>query len=357
MNRIALIVWMLLSILAWPLQGNAQELNLKPEYTIFRNFQFASGETLPEIKIEYATFGRAVKDAQGSIVNAVVLCHGYSGNYAQAKLMTDIIGPGKPFDTEKYFFICPTALGSPGSSCPSLSGMGSKFPQYTFSDIVKAQYMLVTEHFGIRHLRGVAGASLGGFQALQWIIQYPNFMDWAIPIATSAVFKGRVAGIFAAASHMIRSDPAWQGGHYTEQPRMGMESASLSLYFWYFTAAHFKAVITGPEALLEELRRAGIRTGAADANDSLWRNDAMALFDVSGELHAVKARTLVIGVSSDELFPPAEDLIPLAGAIPGAERFVYDSTLGHMGSVLEIRKAGQAIAEFLKRHAKGSDHR
>ncbi len=104
-----------------------------------------------------------------------------------------MFGPGKPFDPDKYFFILPTAIGSPGSSCPSISGLGPKFPKYTVADMISAQYLLVTQHLNIKHLAGVAGPSMGGFQTLQWITMYPDFMDWAIPIATASKTIGRAS--------------------------------------------------------------------------------------------------------------------------------------------------------------------
>jgi homoserine O-acetyltransferase len=327
---------------------HAQGLDVKPEYFIVKNFKLVSGEILSEMKVEYATLGKPQKDALGNIANAVVSCHGWSGNYAQIKFMTDVVGPGKPFDTDKYFIICPTALGSPGSSSPSVSGLGPKFPKYTVSDMVSAQYTLITEHLKIKHLAGVFGASMGGVQTLQWITQYPDFMDWAIPVATSAATKGRIAGIFGVMSYIIQSDSGYQGGTYKEQPRKGMDTAFMGVYLWYFTPAYFKAKFKTNDELLKGLKDAGLGSAQMDANDIIWRNDALIKYDVSNELSKVKVRTLVVGVNSDELFPPEDEFIPIAKQIPGAKLFAYDSMLGHMGCAFEIKKASQAIAEFLK---------
>jgi homoserine O-acetyltransferase len=347
-GRFVLLASALLLIFGWLAALNAQELDLKPEYFIVKYFRFVSGEALQEMKVEYATLGKPQKDASGNITNAIVLCHGWSGNYSQVKMMKDVVGPGKPLDTEKYFVICPTALGSPGSSSPSVSGLGPKFPKYTASDMVTAQYLLITEHLKIKHLAGVIGASMGGMQTLQWVTQYPDFMDWAIPIATSAAQRGRIAGIFGVMSHIVKSDPTYQDGYYKEQPRKGMDIAFMGVYLWYFTPAYFKARYKTNEELLQGLKDAGLGSAQMDANDILWRNDALMVYDVSKELPKIKARSLVIGVNSDELFPPEDEFIPIAKLIPGAKLFAYDSMFGHLGCALEIKKAGQVIAEFLK---------
>ena len=96
----------------------AQELKLTPEYYHIKDFKLKSGMVIEDLKIEYARLGTAKKDSQGNVTNAVVFCHGFSGNYAQIALFKGMVGPDKPFDTDKYFFILPTAIGSPGSSCP-----------------------------------------------------------------------------------------------------------------------------------------------------------------------------------------------------------------------------------------------
>lgn len=324
------------------------QLEIKPEYFVVNDFKLQSGEVLKEMKVEYGTLGKPKTNASGEIVNGVIFAHGGSGNYAQIKLLKSIVGPGKPFDTERFFFICPTALGFPNSSSPSTSGLGPDFPKYTIGDMVAAQYLLVTKHLKIKHLAGVTGPSMGGMQTLQWITQYPDFMDWAIPIATAAAWRGRNVGIWGLMNYVIMSDPAYKDGHYTEQPKKGLELGFMGTYLWYFTPKFFLAKFKTNEALLKGLKDIGLGSAKADANNIIWRNDAMFSFDVAAELPKVKARTLVIGVNSDEIFPPDTGFIPVSKAIPGAKLFAYDSVLGHLGCAIHINKASQAIVDFLK---------
>jgi len=348
LKRIGVCLTSLVLISGLLISTAAGELALKPEYFTAKDFKFKSGEILAEMKVEYATLGAPRRDASGAITNAVIFCHGYSGDYSQIKLLTGAVGPGLPFDTDKYFFICPSALGSPGSSSPSVSGLGPKFPKYGLADMIEAQYRLVSEHFKIKHLAGVAGASMGGMQTLQWITDYPEFMDWAIPIASSHEFKGRNVGVFGLMSHVIRNDPAYLDGAYKEQPKKGLEHAFMGVYLWYFTPTFYKAKYKTNQELLDGLKNIGLGSAKMDANDIVWRNDAMLSYNLTGRLDQVKARTLIIGVNTDELFPPDAEFGVTAKLIPGAKVFAYDSVLGHMGCALEIKKANQAIADFLK---------
>ena len=325
----------------------AQELKLTPEYYHIKDFKLKSGMVIEDLEIEYATLGTPKKDSQGDVTNAVVFCHGFSGNYSQIMILKGMVGPGKPFDTDKYFFILPTAIGSPGSSCPSVSGIGPKFPKYTVADMILSQYLLVTQHLNIKHLAGVAGASMGGFQTLQWITMYPDLMDWAIPIATSSKTIGRLLGRSVTLVDIIKLDPAYQDGYYKEQPKKGMEVYFMAAYLWYFAHDYYAQKWKTKEELLKGLKDVGLGSAKADANDTIWREEALMNYDVSELLPSVKAKTLVIGVNDDELFPPSS-IQAIAEAIPGAKVFTYDSILGHLGCALHLTKASEAINEFLK---------
>jgi homoserine O-acetyltransferase len=324
----------------------SQEIKLTPEYYTIKDFKFKSGAVM-DLKQEYATLGKPIKDAQGNITNAVVFCHGFSGNYTQILLLKGVVGPGLPFDTDKYFFILPTAIGSPGSSCPSVSGLGPKFPKYTVADMIESQYLLVTQHLKIKHLAGVAGASMGGFQTLQWVTTYPDFMDWAIPIAMASESIGRLLGRSAVLIDIIKLDPEYKDGYYKEQPKKGMEVYFMSAYLWYFGHDFYAKQWKTKDELLKGLRDVGLGSAKADANDTIWREEGLMSFNTTKQLSNVKAKTLVIGINEDELFPPSS-VKPVAEAIPGAKVFIYDSILGHLGCALDIQKAGKAITDFLK---------
>ena len=343
-KNVLLFVGVTLSMIS----ANAQSQPVKPEYFRTSDFKLQSGEVLKEMVVEYATLGEPKRDATGNIVNAVVSPHGWSGNYLQnITLSKDMVGPGKPLDPGKFFIIFPTAMGSPGSSSPSVSGIGAKFPSYSVGDMVQAQYRLVTEKFGIKKLAGVMGASMGGYQTLQWITQYPDMMKWAVPIATSKKADGRNLGIFGMMSYNIRTDPAYMNGEYQQQPKEGMRRGFMGTYLWYFGASHYDAQFKTEAAVLKGLEDAGLGSDKMDANDIIWRNKAMSSYDVSANLAKVKAKVLVVGVVEDELFPPKEAIQPIADGIPGAKAFFYESQLGHIGCAVHIGKANAAILDHI----------
>ena len=318
---------------------------MQPEYFSLKNFKFESQYLLPELKIEYSSFGRKEIDENGNLTNAIIYLHGWSGDYNSIKRIKDIVGAGKPIDTQKYYVICPTALGSPGSSSPSNSGLGHYFPEYTIKDMVNAVYSFLIECFNVVHLKGVIGTSLGGFQALEWAVSYPDFMDFVIPLTTSHDVRGKNFAIFNLMNTYIRDDPEYKQGEYEKNPEIGCQNASMLLYLFGFSDKYYKKC-SNEEVLesINEMKRAGVEM---DANDMVWRNRAAISHDVTPRISNIKAKTLIIGVNQDLYFPPDTDTIPLSKLIKGSKLFLYDSILGHLGTS-EIIKAENVIREFLE---------
>ncbi|MBI5680775.1 MAG: alpha/beta fold hydrolase [Methanobacterium sp.] len=316
---------------------------LKPQYYVVNDFKFESGDVISELKVEYAIFGNKQTDNKGNIINGVLYLHGWSGDYTSIKRIEDIIGPGKAIDTNKFFVICPTVLGSPGSSSPSNSSLGSKFPKYGIIDMVNAQFCLVNQ-LKIKHLKGIIGTSMGGFQAIQWAVNYPNFMDFIIPITTSSNVKGQNFAIFNLMNMFITEDPNYKDGKYDINPEIGPQNASMLLYIFGFSPAYYKTNLN--DEIIESLNEMKLEGLKTDANDIVWRNEAAISFDVSEDLFKIKARTLIIGINQDQYFPPDIDTIPLFEGIKNSKIFLYDSLLGHLGSS-EIKKAELAIKDFL----------
>src|SRR5215510_12798574 len=137
---------------------------------VIRNFRFDTGETLPELKLHYRTIGVPRRDASGVVRNAVWIGHGTGGTGAGFLSRTfggELFGPGQILDATKYFIILPDGIGHGKSSKPS-DGLRAKFPKYNYADMVDAQYRLLTEGLGIRHVRLVIGNSMGGMQTWLW---------------------------------------------------------------------------------------------------------------------------------------------------------------------------------------------
>jgi homoserine O-acetyltransferase len=318
---------------------------MQPEYFILKNFKFESKYLLPQLKIEYASFGKKEIDENGRLTNAIIYLHGWSGDYTSIKRIKDIVGPGKPINTDKYYVICPTALGSPGSSSPSTSGLGYDFPEYTIKDMVNAVHSFLKECFNITHLKGIIGMSAGGFQALEWAVSYPDFMDFVIPITTSHEVKGKNFAIFNLMNTFIKEDPEYNEGEYEQNPEMGCQNVSMLQYLFVFSNQYYKN--NSNEEIIQSLNEMKKEALKMDANDIVWRNEAVMAYSITSRISQIKSKMLIIAINQDEYFPPETETIPLSKLIEGSKLFLYDSILGHLGSS-EIKKAENVIKEFLE---------
>ncbi len=317
---------------------------MQPEYFQIKDFKFQSGSVLPDLIMEYMSFGKKKIDREGNLINGIIYLHGWSGNYSSIRRIKDIVGPGKPIDTEKYYIICPTALGSPGSSSPSTSGLGYSFPEYTVRDMVDAVYTFINQCFNVKHLKGIIGTSMGGFQTLQWAVTYPDYMDFIIPITTNSDISGLNFALFNLMNEIIRNDPEYKDGKYSLNPVSATENISMLLYPFGFSLQYYKN--NSNEEILESLNEMKIEGSQMDANDVIWRNKAIISYNVTSGLKKIKARTLIIGINQDQYFPPDTDVIPLSKEIKGSKLYLYNSVWGHLGSS-EIIKAKKVIKEFL----------
>src|SRR6516225_10754289 len=154
----------------WPAKDNVY---------VIKNFRFGTGETLPELTLHYLTLGAPHRNAQGHVDNAILLLHGTGGNrYTLLNpVFADVLfGPGQPFDITRYFLILPDDIGQGDSSKPS-DGLHMKFPQYDYDDMVRSQYIMLTEGMHVDHLRLILGTSMGCMQGWVWGETYPTYMD------------------------------------------------------------------------------------------------------------------------------------------------------------------------------------
>jgi homoserine O-acetyltransferase len=273
---------------------------------LVRNFRFANGESLPEVKIHYRTVGTPQRDAKGRITNGVLVLHGSSGDAGQvlaASFTEPLLSKGGPLDASKYFLIFPDNLGNGRSTKPS-DGLRAKFPKYGYHDMVTLQYRLITEGIGIDRLRLIIGISMGGMQAWLWGIRYPDAMDGLVPIAAMPVaIQGRNLLWRRILSQAIRTDPEWSNGNYQKQPRgflsimpmfdMLVQSPARlgeSLSSYAEADAHLAEVL---EETLEE----------DDANNILYRFESSFDFNPEPDLGNVRAPVLSILFEDDELNP------------------------------------------------------
>jgi homoserine O-acetyltransferase len=240
---------------------------------IVHDFHFATGESLPELRLHYTTLGTLHRDAAGHATNAVLMLHGTTGTgktFLAPSLSAALFGPSQALDTTKYFIILPDGIGRGGSSKPS-DGLRTKFPHYGYNDIVTAQHALLVDGLGIDHLRLIVGTSMGGMHAWLWAERYPDVADGIMPVASQPIaVTGRNYLWRLMITQAIRTDPDWQDGNYTNPP------------------SHFANVLplfnimTGSPRTLEAAAR-----NQADAHTALDKmiNDARKIYDANDYLY------------------------------------------------------------------------
>ncbi|HEY4150550.1 MAG TPA: alpha/beta fold hydrolase, partial [Chitinophagaceae bacterium] len=271
-------------------------------------FEFESKEVLPALNLHYATIGTPHKDKNGQVDNAVVIMHGTTGshnNFLNATFGGHLFGPGQLLDAAKYFIILPDAIGHGKSGKPS-DGLHMKFPKYTYNDMVKADYVLITQHLGVNHLRLVMGTSMGAMHTWVWGEMYPDFMDALMPLASLPVeIAGRNRIMRKMAIDLIEMDPAWKGGEYTSQPKVGLSGAISSLIFMSSSPLKMQQASPTREKAEETLARTRDRyLSSMDANDVIYAFDASRYYNPSPGLGKIKAPLFAVNSADDEVNPP-----------------------------------------------------
>jgi homoserine O-acetyltransferase len=265
------------------------------------NFRFASGETLPELKLHYATVGVH----KGN--NAVLVLHGTGGSghsFLSERFAGLLFGPGQLLDASKYFIILPDGIGHGESSKPS-DGLHARFPHYRYEDMVTAQYRLVAEGLKVDHLRLVMGTSMGGMQTWLWGERYPAFMDALMPLASAPVqIAGRNRMIRRIIIDSIREDPDWKNGEYDAEPR-GLTTAMYGLMFMLSAPLQWQKEAPTRDAA-DHFFDDWIRTRrySYDANDFLYQFESSADYDPSADLEKIKAPLFAVNSADDQVNPP-----------------------------------------------------
>ena len=279
---------------------------------VLRDFKFSNGQSLPELKIHYRTLGAPKKDAKGIVRNAVLIGHGTGGSGAQfirPEFAGELFGAGQPLDATRYFIVLADGIGHGNSAKPS-DGLRAKFPQYGYTDMVEAQYRLLTQGLGVNHLRLVMGTSMGGMHTWVWGERHPDFMDALMPLASLPVqIAGRNRVWRKTLIDAIRNDPAWQGGNYTTQPPSLGTAASLIFFMGsnpVLRQGQMPTLAKADEVLAESVATA-MRT--QDANDVLYQVSASWDYDPAPELERIRAPLIAINSADDLINPPELEIL------------------------------------------------
>ncbi len=350
-------------------------------------FTFESGQDIPEFTLRYETYG----ELNAERTNAILICHALSGDHHCAGFHSvedrkpgwwdNLIGPGKAVDTRRFFVICSNCLGGcQGSTGPSSTNPQTgkpyhlSFPAITIRDMVRAQKLLI-DYLEIPRLHSVIGGSMGGMQALQWIKQYPDFVERAIPMATTHRQGPQAIAFNEVGRCAIMQDPNWQGGEYTDThgPHVGLSIARMMAHITYLsdrgmdqkfgrkvrsdhTPENTFDVTFEVESYLRYQGRSFINR--FDANTYLYFTRALDFFDLcegaqtlDTALATVQAKTLVIGFTSDWLFPPEQNrevVYSLLRARKNASYIELDMDFGHDSFLVDAPSLYDVVTSFLQ---------
>ena len=351
-----------------------------------------SGRSLGPITLAYETYGQL----NAARNNAILVLHALSGDAHVAGYHTpddkapgwwdEMVGPGKPLDTNRYLVICSNIIGGcqgstgPGSLNPQTGEpYGLNFPVVTIRDMVNAQKALV-DHLGIETLHAVVGGSMGGMQVLEWAVSYPERVRLALPIATTARLSPQAIAFDEVGRQAIMSDPDWRHGSYYGRslPVHGLSIARMIGHITYLSDASMhqkfgrrlqdKAeygydFVTDFEVESYLRYKGDSFVKRFDANSYLYISKAMDYFDLAREagslraaLAGVQAKFLVVSFSSDWFFPPYQSKEIVKALRQNQAEVVYAgiaSDYGHDAFLLEAEQLGRLIAGFLGHGGEG----
>ncbi len=305
------------------------------DFTI-RDFHFASGESLPELRIHYRTLGTPRTDRHGVVRNAVLIMHGTTGSGAgllRDEFAGELFAPGQPLDATRYFLILPDGIGHGHSSRPS-DGLHARFPHYGYRDMVEAQYRLLTDGLKVNHARLIMGTSMGGMHTWLWGELHPQFMDALMPLASLPTqISGRNRAWRRLIIDAIRNDPSWQAGEYKTQPpavRTALETLWLMSSNPVLRQQEAPTLAQADQVLdrsvTEQLR-------GADANDILYALAASQDYDPGPALERIEAPLLAVNSADDLINPPELKILEREiGRVPHGRALVIpysERTHGH----------------------------
>ena len=328
------------------------------------DFRLQSGVVLPAVTIAYRTLGVLAPDRG----NAVLITHGNTsgpqmidpeGSTGEGS-WNEIVGPGKAVDTDRLFVICPNMLGSSYGSTNAASidpatgnPYGARFPDITVSDIVATQRALL-DHLGIERLVAIVGPSYGGFQALQWAVNYPDMMRGIAAIVTSPVVpRERADGNVERLLATLSKDPNWNGGDYYDRGGVleSMIQIRIGTLKTYGIETRLRDTLSDPVAIEAAIRDEAARWAEGfDANSLIILAKALRGFDLTAQLGRIKAKVLYVLSRTDKLFPPelAATVMPaLKAARVDADYFLLDSEYGHSASGRDAHKWAPRLRQFM----------
>ena len=300
-------VFVLVVILASTRVGRAQYPAPAESDFVLKDFRFASGEMLSELRVHCRTIGRIERDAQGVVRNAVLILHGSTGSGAQfirPEFAGELFRSGGLLDGARYFIILPDGIGHGQTSKPS-DGLRARFPRYGYLDMVEAQYRLLTEGLGVNHLRLIMGTSMGGMHTWLWGERHPDFMDALMPLASLPTqISGRNRTWRRILIDAIRTDPEWHSGNYSTQPP-SLRTAEALIYLMSSNPVlrqQDMPTLAQSDTVFDSAMANAVET--ADANDILYQIEASRDYDPGPDLEKIRVPLIAVNSGDDLINPP-----------------------------------------------------
>jgi len=313
---------------AWP--------TVEGTYTI-DHFQFKGGETIDSLRLHYLTLGQPHLDTTGKVDNAVLLLHGTGGDahsLLNPAFSNVLFVPGGVLDITRYFVILPDDIGHGSSSKPS-DGLHARFPQYDYDDMVRSQYLMLTEGMHIDHLRLILGTSMGCMESFVWGETYPGFAQALAPFACLPVeLAGRNRMMRYMAIQTIKQDPAWMGGEYKTEPVQALRTANEMLLVMGSSPLQMQKTAPTRAAAEKYVDDYLARTTAkTDANDMIYYVNASRNYNPAPKLAKIQVPVLWINSADDYINPPELRIAErMVGEMPHAKFILIptsDATRGH----------------------------
>jgi homoserine O-acetyltransferase len=327
-------------LLLFALVAHAQE----QQFANIGDLKLQNGGVIRNCRVGYRTFGTLNRDKS----NVVVFPTWAGGTTEQLK---GSIGPGKLVDSTSHFVVAIDALSNGVSSSPSNSRLQPRmrFPIFSLRDTVESQHELLTKVLKIDHVKAVVGISMGGMQAFQWIVSYPEFMDKAIPIVGSPRLAPYDLMLWSAQLEALLQDRDWKAGNYTTNPARALDFAFGELLLTTPTDYNRRKT---REQVFADLEKARNDAKRFDANDKIRQIQSMMSLDVARDSGAVKAKVLVVVAKFDHVVTPgpATEFAQLLGA----KILDLDGDCGHLETSCKSRLLSIVVTEFLS--ADDTDH-
>lgn len=315
------------------------------QFATIGDLKLQNGGVIRNCRIGYRTFGKLNADKSN-----VVIFPTWAGGTTEQ--LQSNIGPGKLVDSTTYFVVAIDALSNGVSSSPSNSRLQPrmKFPRFTLRDTVESQHELLTTVLQIDHVKAIVGISMGGMQAFQWLVSYPEFMDKAIPIVGSPRLAPYDLLLWQAQIEALMRDRDWHRGNYSANPARTLDFAFGELLLT--SPLDYNKRKTRAE-VLADLEKARHEHKGSDANDKIRQTQAMMQLDVSrdfgGSLEraakVVRAKVFVVVSRFDHLVTPGP--ATEFASLLGAKLLTLESDCGHLATVCESTRLNEAVREFL----------